>query len=162
MIWHHQKKLDQGSSARDKPEGYTLEFTSACPIRLRTKENKAHRGTKYTGELPPEWSQGLPPPRLPKRPPTGKRSPSPSPPPRTPQPPSRSSRWHRGRGGFPTSSPCRNKAYNATTPQKPPPYIPQTRKRTNAAGTRGPPIRPKRHPRPPRPPPQRPREARCL
>ena len=81
VIWHRQKELDQGSSAPDKPVSYTLEFTSAHPIRLRTEENKAHTGTKYTGELPPEWSQGLPPPRLPKRPPTGKKSPSPSPPP---------------------------------------------------------------------------------
>ena len=68
VVWHRQKELDQGSSAPDKPEGYTLELTSAHPIRLRTEENKAHRGTKYTGELPREWSQSLPPPRLPKRP----------------------------------------------------------------------------------------------
>ena len=81
VVWHRQKELDQGSSAPDKPEGHTLELTSAHPIRLRTKENKAHRGTKYTQELPPEWSQAIPPPRLPKRPPTSKRSPSPSPPP---------------------------------------------------------------------------------
>ena len=81
VIWHRQKELDQGSSAPDKPVGYTLELTSAHPIRLRTEENKAHTGTKYTGELPPEWSHGLPPPRLPKRPQTGKKSPSPSPPP---------------------------------------------------------------------------------
>ena len=81
VIWHPQKELDQGSSAPDKPVSYTLELTSAHPIRLRTEENKAHTGTKYTGELPPEWSQGLPPPRLPKRPQTGKTSPSPSPPP---------------------------------------------------------------------------------
>ena len=81
VVWHRQKELDQGSSAPDKPEGHTLELTSAHPIRLRTDENKAHRGTKYTGELPPEWSQGLPPPRLPKGPPTGKKSPSPTPPP---------------------------------------------------------------------------------
>ena len=72
VVWHRQKELDQGSSASDKPEGHTLELTSAHPIRLRTEENNAHRGTKYTGGLPPEWSQGLPPPRLPKRPPTGK------------------------------------------------------------------------------------------
>ena len=81
VVWHRQKELDQGSSAPDKPGGHTLELTSAHPIQLRTEENKAHRGTKYTGELPPEWSQGLPPPRLPKRPPTSKISPSPSPPP---------------------------------------------------------------------------------
>ena len=81
VVWHRQKELDQGSSAPDKPEGHTQELTSAHPIRLRTDENKAHRGTKYTWELPPEWSHGLPPPRLPKRPPTGKTSPSPSPPP---------------------------------------------------------------------------------
>ena len=81
VIWHRQKELDQGSSALNKPEGYTLVLTSAHPIRLRTEENKADRGTKYTGVLPPERSQGLPPPRLPKRPPTGKTSPSPSPPP---------------------------------------------------------------------------------
>ena len=49
----------------------------------------------------------------------------------------------RRRGGFPTSSPSRNKAYNATTPQKPPPSIPRTRKSTNATGTRGPPYTPK-------------------
>ena len=59
-----------------------------------------------------------------------------------PPPPSRSSRWHRGRSGFPTSSPSRNKAYNATTAQKPPRYIPRTRKRTNATGPRGPPCTP--------------------
>ena len=81
VIWHRQKELDQGNSAPDKPLGDTLELTSAHPIRLRTEENKAHTGTKYTGELPPEWSQGLPPPRLPKRPQTGKKSPTPSPPP---------------------------------------------------------------------------------
>ena len=81
VIWHRQKELDQGSSAPDKPLGDTLELTSAHPIRLRTEENKAHTGTKYTGELPPEWSQGLPPPRPPKRPRTGEKSPSPSPPP---------------------------------------------------------------------------------
>ena len=81
VIWHRQKKLDQGSSAPDKPVSYTLELTSAHPIRLHTEENKSHTGTKCTGELPPEWSQGLPPPRLPKRPPTGKKSPSPRPPP---------------------------------------------------------------------------------
>ena len=66
MIWHRQKELDKGNSAPDKPEGQTLELNSAQTIRLLTVENKAHRGTKYTGELPPEWSQGLPPPRLPK------------------------------------------------------------------------------------------------
>ena len=81
VIWQRQKKLDQGSSAPDKPEGHTVELNSAHPIRLRTDENKAHRGTKYTGELPPEWSQGLPPPRPPKRPPPRKKSPSPCPPP---------------------------------------------------------------------------------
>ena len=80
MIWHRQKELDQGSSAPDEPVSYTLELTSAHHIRLRTEEIKAHTGTKYTGELPPEWSHGLPPPRLPKRPQTGKKSPSPSPP----------------------------------------------------------------------------------
>ena len=62
-------------------EGHTLELNNAHPIRLRTDENKAHRGTKYTGELPPEWRQGLPPPHLPKRPTPGKKSPGPSPPP---------------------------------------------------------------------------------
>ena len=81
VFWHCQKELDQGSSAPDKPEGHTLELTSAHPFRLRTDENKAHRGTEYTGELPPEWSQGLPPPRLPERPPPGKKSPGPSSPP---------------------------------------------------------------------------------
>ena len=50
MIWHCQKELDKGSSAPDKPVSYTLELTSAHPIRLRSGENKAHRGTKYTGE----------------------------------------------------------------------------------------------------------------
>ena len=81
VVWHRQKELDQGSSAPDKPEGHTLELTSAHPIRLGSEENKAHRGTKYTGELTQEWSQGLTPRRLPKRPPTGKTSPTPSPPP---------------------------------------------------------------------------------
>ena len=81
VVWQRQKELDQGSSAPEKPEGHTLELTSAHSIRLRTYENKAHRGTKKTGELPPEWSQGLPPPRLPQRPPPGKKSPGPSPPP---------------------------------------------------------------------------------
>ena len=32
VVWHRQKELDQGSSAPDKPEGYTLELTSAHPI----------------------------------------------------------------------------------------------------------------------------------
>ena len=81
VVWPRQKELDQGSSAPDKQEGHTLELTSAHLIRLRTDENKAHRGTKYTGELPPEWSRGLPPPRLPKRQQPGKTSPGPSPPP---------------------------------------------------------------------------------
>ena len=81
VLWHRQKELDQGSSAPDKPEGHTLELNSVQPIRLRTDENKAHRGTKYTGELPPKWSQGLPPPRLPKRPPPGEKSRGHSPPP---------------------------------------------------------------------------------
>ena len=80
-IWHRQKELNQGNSAPVKPEGNTLELNSAHPIWLLTAENKAHRGTKQTGELPPEWSQGVPPPRLPKRPPPGKKSPSPNPPP---------------------------------------------------------------------------------
>ena len=77
VIWHRQKELDQGSNAPDKPEGYTLELTSAHPIRLRTEENKAHRGTKYTGELPPEWSQALLLPRLPKCPPNQQKVPDP-------------------------------------------------------------------------------------
>ena len=81
VIWHRQKDVDQGNSAPDKPEGHTLELNSAPPIRLLTAENKAHRGTKYTGELPSEWSEPPPPPRLPKRPPPGKESPSPNPPP---------------------------------------------------------------------------------
>ena len=81
LVWHRQKELDQPSSARDKPEGHTLQLSSAHPILLPTDEIKAHRVTKYTGELPPEWSQGLPLPRLPKRPPAGKKSPGPSPPP---------------------------------------------------------------------------------
>ena len=81
VVWHRQKEPHQGSSAPDRPEGHTLELTSAHPIRRGTDKNKAHRGTKYTGELPQEWSQGLLPPRLPKRPPTGKKSPSPSLPP---------------------------------------------------------------------------------
>ena len=81
VICHRQKELDQGKRAPDKPEGHTLELNSAHPIRLLTAENKAHRGTKYTRELPPEWSQGLPPPRLPERPPPGKKSPVPYPPP---------------------------------------------------------------------------------
>ena len=81
VIWYREKKLDQGNSAPDKPEGHTSELNSANTIRLRSEENKAHRGTKYTGELPPEWSQGFPPPRLPKCPPPGKTSPGPNPPP---------------------------------------------------------------------------------
>ena len=81
VIWHHQEELDQGNSAPDKPEGYTLELNSTQPIRLLTDKNKAHTGTKYTGELPPEWSQGLPLPRLPMRPQLGKKSPGPNPPP---------------------------------------------------------------------------------
>ena len=79
--WHRQKELDQGNSAPDKPLGDTLELNSAQPIRLLTPEKKANRGTKYTEELPPEWSQGHPPPRLPKRPPPGKKSPGPNLPP---------------------------------------------------------------------------------
>ena len=84
QIWvtrHCQKELDQGNSAPDMPLGETLELNSAHPIRCLTPENKAHRGTKYTGELPPEWSQDLPPTRLPKRPPSGKKSRGPNPPP---------------------------------------------------------------------------------
>ena len=81
VICHRQKELDQGNSAPDKPEGHTLELNSAHSIGLLTAENKAQRGTKYTGELPPEWGQGLPPPCLPKRPPPGKKSPGPKPPP---------------------------------------------------------------------------------
>ena len=54
VIWHRQKELDQGSSAPDKPVSYTLQLTSAHPIRLRTEKNKADTGTKYTAELPPE------------------------------------------------------------------------------------------------------------
>ena len=60
LVWHRQKELDQGSSAPDKPEGHTLELTSAQPIRLRTEENKAHRGTKYTGELPRSGAKASP------------------------------------------------------------------------------------------------------
>ena len=56
VIWHRQKELDQGNSAPDKPEGHTLELNSTHPIQLHTAENKAYRGTKYTGELLPEWS----------------------------------------------------------------------------------------------------------
>ena len=81
VIWHCRRELDQGDSAPDKPEGQTLELNSARPIRLLIGKAKAPRGTKYTAELPPEWSQGLPPPRLPKRPAPGKRSPGPNPPP---------------------------------------------------------------------------------
>ena len=81
VTWHRQKELDQGNSAPDKPLGDTLELNSALPIRRLDPDNKAHRGTKYTGELPPEWSQGLPQPHLPKRPPPGKKSPGPNPPP---------------------------------------------------------------------------------
>ena len=81
VTWHRQKELDQGNSNPDKRLGDTLELNSAHAIGLFTPENKAHRGTKYTEELPPEWSQGLPPPRLPKRPPAGKKSLGPNPPP---------------------------------------------------------------------------------
>ena len=59
----------------------TLELTSAHPIKRLTLENKAHRGTKYTEEPPPESSQGLPAPHQPKRPPPSKTSPGPNPPP---------------------------------------------------------------------------------
>ena len=60
MVWLRQKELDQGSSAPDKPEGHTLDLTSGHPIRLRTDENKSHRGTKYPAELPPDlgFTQG--------------------------------------------------------------------------------------------------------
>ena len=58
-------------------------------------------------------SPAPPPPRPPSTSSTSTTLPSHTP--RTPRPPSRSSRWHRGRGGFPTFSPSRNKAYNATT-----------------------------------------------
>ena len=96
-------------------------------------------GARAEGTSP--HSPGPPPPRLLSTSSTSTTRPSHTP--RTPQPPSRSSRWHRGRGGFPTSSPSRNKAYIATNPQRPPPYIPRTRKRRNATGTRGPPCTPK-------------------
>ena len=79
--WHRQKELDRGSSAPDKPEGRTLELTSALPIRFGTDENKALKGTQYTGELPQGGAKASPLPRLPKRPPTGKKSPTPSLPP---------------------------------------------------------------------------------
>ena len=82
VTWHRQKELDKGSRVPDKPLGDTLELNSAHSIRGVTPENKAHRGTKYNGELPPESSQGLPPPCLPKRPPPSKRSPGPNHPPR--------------------------------------------------------------------------------
>ena len=36
-------------TALDKPESHTVELKSAHPIRRVTPENKAHRGTKYTG-----------------------------------------------------------------------------------------------------------------
>ena len=70
--WHRQKELDQGRSDPDKPEGHTSKLNSAHPIQLLRPENKAHRGIKYTGELLPEWTQGIPPPRLSKRPQPGK------------------------------------------------------------------------------------------
>ena len=81
VTWHRQKELDQGDSATDKQLRDTLELTSAHPIQRLTPENKVHRGTKYTGEPPPEWSQGLPASHQPKRPPPSKTSPGPSPPP---------------------------------------------------------------------------------
>ena len=81
VTWHRQRELDQCNSAQNKPQGDTLELNSARPIRLLTPENKTDRGTKYTGKVAPEWSQGLPPPRLPKGPPPGKKSPGPNPPP---------------------------------------------------------------------------------
>ena len=81
VTWHRPKELDPGNSAPDKPEGHTLELNSAHPIRLLTPENKAHRGTKYTGQLSPEWGEGVSPPPLPKRSPPGKKSPGPNLPP---------------------------------------------------------------------------------
>ena len=80
LTWHRPPELNQ-SSAPDEPEGNTLELNSAQPIRRATANNKDHRGIKYTEEIPPEWSQGLPPRRPPKRPPPGKKSSSSSPPP---------------------------------------------------------------------------------
>ena len=81
VTWHRQKELDQGNSAPDKPLGDTLRLNSARPTRRLTPENKAHTGTKYTGLIPRERSQGLPRPGLPKRPPRSKKSPGPNPPP---------------------------------------------------------------------------------
>ena len=78
--WHHQPKLNQPSTP-DRTEGDTLELNSALPIQHVSADNEVHRGTKYTEEIPPEWSWGHPSPRPAKRPAPGKKSPSPSPPP---------------------------------------------------------------------------------
>ena len=80
VTWHRQKELDEGRSTPDKPVRHTLELNNAHSIRRVTPENKAHRGTKYAGQLPPEWSQGLPPARPPKRPPPSKKPRGPNPP----------------------------------------------------------------------------------
>ena len=71
LVWHRQQELHQGSSAPDKPEGHTLELTSAYPIRLRTEKNKALRGIEYTGEVPP-GVEPRPPPTAPTQAPTNR------------------------------------------------------------------------------------------
>ena len=76
-----RRRSTQAAAPRTSHWATCLELNSAPPIRRVTPESKAYRGTKYTGELPPDWSQDLPPPRLPKRPPLSKTSRGPNRPP---------------------------------------------------------------------------------
>ena len=56
-------------------------YNAGHPIRRVTPENEAHRGSKYTWEVPAERGKGLLLPRPAKRLPPTKRSPGPNSPP---------------------------------------------------------------------------------
>ena len=60
MVWICQKELDQGSSAPDKPEGHTLELTSAHAIRLRTDEDKVTEAQNTLGSSPRSGAKAFP------------------------------------------------------------------------------------------------------
>ena len=74
--WHPQHQLNQ-PRARHKVYPETIQLNETHPIRRVTTDNEALRGTKYTGEVPPEWEEGLPLPRPPKGLPARKKSPDP-------------------------------------------------------------------------------------